>query len=195
MTLSAETLHITVLQPFVRVYDVAVDGGITLHGKMEHILQQEENGDWNYTASISVWGLNAVERSIFAVNDQGFVPRYYSQKAPFRDQTEKHFNDQRNGYDRLNILLRFEADFIADPERNSWEYAVLGRKRSYRLEWLKDEMIALGEGNKVNCRVFEMHHGSKNAIRTRFWMDKDTGRIIRIDHREPGYQYSAILNI
>ena len=181
------------LRNFEREFDVVIDAGVSLKGTLTQSLELERVGRWLFRAEINVWGVKATEVSIFSElsNDQ-LVPIFYRLTVPFSDNIDKEFSGRTVGFDRLNVLLQFERDFASNIERRVWKYKVLNYDQPYSIQFRSHQSIALGNGAVARSKVFEVIHGSRRQLRTRFWMDIDRKRMVQIEHLEDSYSYKAV---
>ena len=186
--------HAANLSNFNREFEVTVDTGISLTGRMIQELERdrERAGRWTFRSQISVWGITARETSIFTNSDNGFIPLFYRLQIPFGDDIDEEFSGRTAGFDRLNVLLQFEQDFASDIETRVWKYKVLNDSKPYSVQFRSHQSLSLPSGAVMRCKVFEVVHGSRQQLLTRFWMDVDTKRLIQIEHTEKGYTYTAI---
>ena len=184
------------LKEFSREFEVSVETGISLKGNLVQSLikDKERLGRWEFDSRVTVWGLSAKESSTFSDTGTGeLIPIYYSLKAPFNDEINKEFSGRRSGFDRLNVLLQFERDFASNPDKIIWKYQVLNYDKPYSIQLKTRQTIYLASGAAVRCKVFEVVHGSRRQLRTKFWMDVDSKRLVQISHSEEDYTYVALL--
>ena len=194
--LTYATAQATLLKQFTREFEVSVDSGIALSGTMTQQLRPERDrpGRWTFRNSIRVWGISATESSTFSeAGPTQLVPIFYRLTVPFGDNINEEFSGRQTGFDRLNVILQFERDFASNPDKSIWKYKVLNYRKPYSIQLKNRQTITLPNGAIARCKVFEAVHGSRNQLRTRFWMDVNSKRLVQIEHLEPDYTYKAVL--
>ena len=194
--LAYTTAQAAKLQEFTREFEVSVQTGISLNGSLDQTLvkDKERPGRWIFNSRIRVWGISAAETSTFSDPGSGeIIPIYYKLTVPFSDDIDEEFSGRRKGFDRLNVLLQFERDFARNPKKTIWKYTVLNYDKPYSVQLKTRQTITLANGAVARCKVFEAVHGSRNQLKTRFWMDVDRNRLVQIAHSEEDYTYVAVL--
>ena len=196
LRLAYATAQAAGIQEFTREFEVSVETGISLNGSLDQTLvkDKERPGRWIFNSRIRVWGISAAETSIFSVPESGeIIPIYYKLIVPFSDDIDDEFSGRQRGFDRLNVLLQFERDFASNPNKTIWKYKVLSYDKPYSVQLKTRQTITLANGSIARCKVFEAVHGSRNQLKTRFWMDVDRNRLVQIAHSEEDYTYVAVL--
>ena len=194
--LAYATAQASALREFTREFEVSVQTGISLKGSLVQSLakDKERPGRWIFNSRIKVWGLAASEASVFSERESGqIVPIFYRLTVPFSDDIDEEFSGRATGFDRLNVLLQFERDFASNPNKSIWKYQVLNYDKPYSVQLKTRQTISLANGAVARCKVFEAVHGSRNQLKTRFWMDVDRNRLVQIAHSEEDYTYTAVL--
>ena len=194
--LAYATAQASSFEQFTREFEVSVDSGIALSGTMTQRLRPERDrpGRWTFRNSIRVWGISLSETSTFTeAGPTKLVPIYYRLSVPFGENINEEFSGRQTGFDRLNVLLQFERDFASNPDKSIWKYKVLNYSKPYSIQLKNRQTIALANGAVARCKVFEVVHGSRSQLRTRFWMDVNSKRLVQIEHLEPDYTYKAVL--
>ena len=194
--LTYHTAQAIVFEQFTREFEVSIDAGLALSGTMTQQLRPalDRPGRWTFRNSIRVWGISVSETSTFSeAGPTQLVPIFYRLSIPFGDNINEEFSGRQTGFDRLNVLLQFERDFARDPDKSIWKYKVLNYSKPYSIQLKNRQTITLANGAVARCKVFEAVHGSRNQLRTRFWMDVNSKRLVQIEHLEPEYTYKAVL--
>ena len=186
--------HAANLRDFDREFEVTIDSGISLSGKMTQELRRDDRrpGRWIFSSQIKVWGISASETSVFTNANNILVPLFYRLQVPFSDAVEEEFSGRTTGFDRLNVLLQFEQDFASNIDNKVWKYKVLNDPRPYSVQFRSHQSVRIPSGAVMRCKMFEVIHGSRRQLRTRFWMDIDNKQLIQIEHIEADYTYKAV---